>query len=72
MAATQELNRLNHYPEFTTNAGINAVIEFINDGALPAGLNARQSARYQQKFGAGSGFEVANGRLYYILMQTFI
>ena len=40
--ATQELNRLNHYPKFTTNAGIQNIIH-----QLPAGLNARQSARFQ-------------------------
>ena len=63
--ATQELNRLNHYPEFTTNAGIQNIIHFINNNQLPAGLNARQSARFQQKFGAGSGFVVIHGRLHY-------
>lgn len=56
--SSRELKRLNHYPEFRTNAGINSIIHFIVNGVFPAGLNARQTARYNQKFGAGSGFVV--------------
>ena len=57
---SRELKRLNHYPEFSTDAGINSIISFIANGVLPAGFNARQTARYNQKFGAGSGFVVRN------------
>jgi hypothetical protein len=55
---TRELKRLNHYPEFRTDIGINAIIQFIVNGVVPAGLNARQTARYNQKFGPASGFVV--------------
>lgn len=58
--SSRELKRLNHYPELRTDNGINAIIQFIANGNLPAGLNARQIARYNQKFGAGSGFVVRN------------
>ena len=63
--ATQELNRLNHYPEFQTNAGIQSIIDFVDNDQLPPGLNARQTARFQQKFGPNSGFDAGNGQLFY-------
>ena len=45
------------------NADINDAIAFINSGYVlfPAGMNARQRARLNQKFGAGTGFIVAGG-----------
>ena len=66
MSSTQ-LKRLNHYQEFRTNIGINNIINFIANGIPPAGLNARQLQRYNQKFGAGSGFVIRNNNqdLYY-------
>ena len=57
---TTELKRLNHYWEFRTNNDIDDIIHYIATGALPAGLNARQTTRYIQKFGAGSGFVARN------------
>lgn len=62
---TQELNRLNHYPDFANNNGINIAIDFIQHDNLPPGFDARQTARMHVKFGAGSGFVVRHGRLYY-------
>jgi len=53
---TTQLKTLNHYPEFLTSLAIDGVINFINNGILPANLNARQAARYQQKFAANAGF----------------
>ena len=63
--ATQELKRINAYR--MTNADINDAIAFINSGYLifPAGLNARQRANFNRKFGAASGFIVAGGELRY-------
>ena len=55
--SSTELKRLNHYPEFQTNAGINNIINFIANGIPPAGMNARQLARYNQKFGVGSDYQ---------------
>ena len=57
---SRELKKLNHYPEFSTNAGINEIIDFIANGVFPEGLNTRQRTRYNVKFGAGSGFVVRN------------
>ena len=57
---SSELKKLNNYPEFGTAAGINAIIQFITAGNFPAGLNARQQIRYNQKFGVGSGFVSRN------------
>jgi hypothetical protein len=57
---SRELKRLNHYPEFRTNAGITNIIDFISEGVFPQGLNTRQRTRYNAKFGAGSGFVVRN------------
>ena len=63
--ATQELKRINAYS--MTNADINDAIAFINSGYVlfPAGMNARQRARLNQKFGAGTGFIAAGGELRY-------
>ena len=63
--ATQEIKKINAYR--MTNADINDVIAFINSGYVlfPVGLNARQRARLNQKFGAGTGFIVAGGELTY-------
>ena len=58
--SSQELKKLNHYPEFRTNNGINDIITFIANGNLPNGLNPRQTARYNIKFGVNSGFVVRN------------
>ncbi len=41
---TNELKKLNHYPEFRTDAGIDKVINFLNTGVLLPGMNARQTA----------------------------
>jgi len=59
---TQRLKSLNHIPEFATDAGIAQVINFINTGNFPAGLNNRQQQRYAQKF---NGFVVHAGVLRY-------
>ena len=63
--ATQEIKRINAYS--MTNADINNAIAFINSGYVlfPAGMNARQRARFNQKFGAGTSFIVAGGQLRY-------
>jgi hypothetical protein len=63
LMTSRELKRLNHYPEFKTNNGIDSIINFIQNGINPANLNARQIARFNTKFGAGSGFvvNVVNG-----------
>ena len=59
--ATQEIKRINAYK--MTNNDINDAIAFINSGYVlfPGGMNARQRARFNQKFGMGTGFIVANG-----------
>ena len=66
---TNELKKLNHYPEFRTDAGIDLAINFINTGVLPPGMNARQMAAWNTKFGPGSGFIVraikGNNELFY-------
>ena len=59
---TQKLKSLNHIPEFATDAGIAGVINYINTGNFPAGLNNRQQQRYAQKF---NGFVVHAGVLRY-------
>ena len=59
---TQKLKSLNHIPEFATDAGIAGVINFINTGNFPPGLNNRQQQRYTQKF---NGFVVTHGVLQY-------
>ena len=63
--ATQAVKRINAYQ--MNNADINDAIAFINSGYVlfPAGMNARQRARFNQKFGAGTGFIVAGGELRY-------
>jgi hypothetical protein len=62
---SRELRRLNNYPEFRTNAGINDIILFIANGVLPPLLDQGQTARFIQKFGAGSGFVVRHHTLFY-------
>ena len=66
---TTELKKLNHYVEFRTNAGIDDVIHFLNTGVVPGGMNARQTATYNRKFGPGTGFVVrvvaGNNELFY-------
>lgn len=64
---SRELKRLNNYPEFRTDGDIDDIIDFVANNVLPAGLNARRTARYNRKFGAGSGFVVRNNntRLFY-------
>ena len=59
---TQKLKSLNHIPEFATDAGIAGVINYINTGNFPLGLNNRQQQRYTQKF---NGFVVTHGVLRY-------
>ena len=63
--ATQAVKQINAYR--MTNADINDAIAFINSGYVlfPAGMNARQRARMNQKFGAGTGFAVGGGQLRY-------
>ena len=55
---SQQLKKLNHYPEFTTDAGIIQIIDFIANDVDPPGLNERQLERYVEKFGNASGFQV--------------
>ena len=60
---TRELKKLNKYPEFESNSGIDGIIDFIasdyND--YPERLTTRrQKNRYFEKFGAESYFEVRN------------
>ena len=57
---SRELKRLNHYPEFRTNAGIEEIFDFIVNAVFPLEFNTRQRTRYNAKFGAGSGFVVRN------------
>ena len=53
------LHKLNHYPEFQSNAGINGIIAFVNSLPLPPAARVfpphivtnAQRNRYQQKFG---------------------
>ena len=59
---TQELKTLNHISEFRTDAGINQIINYINTGNFPPGLNQRQQNRYAQKF---NNFIVQHGMLKY-------
>jgi hypothetical protein len=51
---TENLKRFNHY-DFSDN-GINDAIQFINWGVVPPGLNARQDAAFQAKYGPHTGF----------------
>jgi hypothetical protein len=62
---TRELKRLNHYPEFKTDAGIDAILDFKRTGNTPQGLNSRQATRYRKKYGNESGFVVENNALFY-------
>jgi len=64
MTSTQ-LKRLNNYPEFRTDAGINDIINFIRNGNHPPNLNQRQTNRYDEKYGPNSGFVIINDRLHY-------
>ncbi len=59
-----ELRKINNYPEWNTEEGINSVIQFIQNQQLPAGLNARQRRRFQEKFGNGN-WVVENELLFY-------
>ena len=63
--ATQAVKQINAYR--MTNADINDAIAFINSGYVlfPPAMNARQRARMNQKFGAGTGFVVGGGQLRY-------
>jgi len=49
-----ELRKINNYPEWNTEAGINSVINFLQNQELPAGFNARQQRRFQEKFNNGN------------------
>ena len=51
---TENLKRFNHY-DFS-NQGIDDAINYINLNVVPAGLNARQDASFQAKFGPNTGF----------------
>ena len=51
---TENLIRFNHY-DFS-NVGIDNAINFINWGVVPPGLDARQDAAFQTKFGPHTGF----------------
>ena len=60
---TRELKKLNKYPEFETNAGIDGIIDFITsdyNGYPDRLITQRQRNRYFEKFGAQSHFEVRN------------
>jgi hypothetical protein len=60
---TRELKKLNKYPEFETNAGIDGIIDFIAsdyNGYPDRLITQRQRNRYFEKFGAQSHFEVRN------------
>jgi hypothetical protein len=63
--ATQAVKQINAYQ--MNNADINDAIAFINSNYVlfPPAMNARQRARFNQKFGAGTGFIVAGGELRY-------
>ena len=63
--ATQAVKQINAYR--MTNADINDAIAFINSNYVlfPPAMNARQRARMNQKFGAGTGFIVAGNELRY-------
>ena len=63
--ATQAVKRINAYQ--MNNADINDAIAFINSNYVlfPPAMNARQRARFNQKFGLGTGFIVAGGQLRY-------
>jgi hypothetical protein len=62
--SSQEKIKLNHYPEFKTDKGINDIIKYIKDKILPSGLNKRQKARYLEKYD-DKDFKVLNGKLFY-------
>ena len=49
-----ELRKINNYPEWNTEAGINSVINFLQNQELPDGLNARQQRRFEEKFNNGN------------------
>lgn len=65
-----DLRKINLYPEFRTQNGINSVIDYVRDravggaGVFPAGINPRQRLRFIEKFGNGNWRVVAN-RLFY-------
>ena len=56
------LKQLNHYSTYT-QPEINNIINFINNGVIPVGLNPRQQQTYNRKF--GQDFVVNNGVLFY-------
>ena len=58
------LKKLNHYPEFKTNASINQVIQYKITGVLPP-LSNIKSTNFIEKFGPHSGFYVRENALIY-------
>lgn len=66
MATTHRLHILNQYPQFRTDAGIDAIINFINSNYTQFPNNVihpRQQQRYIGKFGQNSGFRVENNNV---------
>ena len=68
--ASAELRKLNNYPEFKTNAGINSIMVFIqsnnNARIYPNNINTnRKKQRYNEKYNGNSGFVVQNATLFY-------
>ena len=69
---SQNLKRLNSYPEFRSILGVNSVKTYINSANLnppvliyPAGLiNTRQRTRFRAKYPVND-WEVVNGTLFY-------
>jgi hypothetical protein len=68
--ASAELRKLNNYPEFKTNAGINSIMVFIqsnnNARIFPNNIHTnRKKQRYNEKYNGNSGFVVQNATLFY-------
>ena len=63
-----ELQKLNHFKEFATDAGIAGVIAYINSGHVtfpPDADTNRKRENYRKKFGPRSDFVVDGGNLFY-------
>jgi transcriptional regulator of heat shock response len=66
MATTHRLHILNQYFEFRNDNDIDEIINFINSNYqnYPANLiHHGQRLRYNEKFGANSGFQVENNNV---------
>ena len=62
------VKQINNYPELRTNAGINRIINYKNTNVVPAGT--QNIARYVQKYGPNTGFNVINNDLFFQLNPT--